>query len=74
VAIMHAKIFVLLYLHKFLISYLSNISKEVFSELRRGKVIGFSEEKFHFIYGWREEYKENLMCNWDCAVGVVNRL
>jgi len=74
VAITHTKIFVLLYFHNFLISYLSDISKEVFNESRRGKVIGFSEEKCHFIYGWREEYKEILMCNWDCAVCLVNRL
>jgi len=50
---MHAKIFVLLYFCNFLITYLSNISKEVFSELRRWKIIGFNEEKWHFIF-WLE--------------------
>jgi hypothetical protein len=69
VAITQANIFVLLYFHNFMISYLSTISKEVFSELRRGKIIRFSEEKCHFIYGWREEYKEHFnvelgLCSW----------
>ena len=66
-AITNGKIFALLYFHNFLISYLSNISKEVFSELRREKVIGFNEEKCHFIYGWREEYEENF----NCVNGIV---
>jgi len=57
VAVTHGNIFALLYFHNFLISYLSNISKQVFSELRRWKLIGFHEEKCHLFYGWREGYK-----------------
>jgi hypothetical protein len=45
VAIRHTKIFVLLYFHNFIIYYLSDISKEVFSKLRRWNIIGFNEEK-----------------------------